>query len=113
MDQNRKSRMEQAEGSREKMRGKGSSVGDRLRETERTSGSGSEKSGGDLGTSSDRAMWEGEGSRSSGRGMGSSRERNRSGSSGERGGGITNRGLDTEQQEQEQLPERGRSQSER
>ena len=41
------------------------------------------------------------------------RMRNREGS-GERGsGGITNRGLEREQSEQEQVPERGRSQSER
>ncbi len=45
---------------------------------------------------------------------GSSGERSR-GSSGERnsGGGITNRGLDREMAEQEQLPDRGHSQSER
>ena len=95
MDQNRKSRMEKAEGSRENVRG----------------------GGGDLGTTSDRAMWEkkeGPSSRERGkgeRGMGSSGERNRSSSSTERGGGITNRELDTEQREQEQLPERGRSKS--
>ena len=100
MNQNRKSRMEKAEGSRENMRGSGSS-------------------GRDLGTSSDRAMWEKDSSspreRGTGdtgeRGMGSAGERNRSGSRSERGGGITNRGLDTEQREQEQLPERGRSKS--
>jgi hypothetical protein len=57
---------------------------------------------------------------SSERGVGSSGERNRSGSGGSsRGssssnsGGITNRELDREQCEQDQLPERGRSQSER
>lgn len=95
MDQNRKSRMEKPEGSRENVRGSGA---------------------GDLGTSSDRAMFEKESfsSRDRGtreRGVGSSGERNRSGSSSERGGGITNRDLDTEQREQEQLPERGRSKS--
>jgi hypothetical protein len=94
MDQNRKSRMEQAEGSRENVRGRGSSIGDHLKDTERPVGSDSEKSGGE-------------------RGRGSSRERNRGNSSGERSSGITNRDLDTEQQELEQLPERGRSQSER
>jgi hypothetical protein len=50
--------------------------------------------------------------------MGSSDERNSAsgmrGSSGtSNSGGITNRELDREQCEQEQLPERGRSQSER
>jgi hypothetical protein len=48
-------------------------------------------------------MEEAEGSRENARG--SDRSRNR--------GGITNRSLDREQCEQEQLPERGRSQSER
>lgn len=95
MNQNRKSRMEKAEGSRENMRGSG---------------------GRDLGTSSDRAMWEKDESSSRGRGtgergMGSSGERSRGSSSTERGGGITNRDLDTEQREQDQLPERGRSKS--
>lgn len=78
MDQNRKSQMEKAEGSREKVRGsasgssgstsgRSSTIGERLRETERMRGS----------------------------------------------GGITNRELEREQREQEELPERGRSQSER
>lgn len=103
MDQNRKSRMEPAEGSRESVRNSGS---------------------GDLGTSSDRAMFNDQSSRSgrgfsrsgsgasgsSERGSGSSSERNRSG---ENSGGITNRELSREQREQEQLPERGTSQSER
>jgi hypothetical protein len=40
------------------------------------------------------------------RGAGSGNERNS-------GGGITNRGLDREMEEQEQLPDRGHSQSER
>ena len=80
MDQNRKrdedmpnrsSNMEKAEGSREDVT----------------------NSGEDLGTSSDRAMFD---------------DRNSSG-----GGGITNRGRDREQAEQDQLPPRGRSQSER
>jgi hypothetical protein len=68
---NRSSNMEPAEGSRENVR----------------------NSGDDLGTSSDRAMFD---------------ERNSSS-----GGGITNRGRDREQAEQNQLPPRGRSQSER
>ena len=66
---NRSSNMEPAEGSRD-----------------------TAKSNGDLGTSSDRAMFD---------------ERNSSS-----GGGITNRGLDVEQSEQDQLPPRGHSQSE-
>ena len=45
------------------------------------------------------------------RGMGWSGERNRSASNSDRRGGITNRDLDTEQREQDQLPERGRSKS--
>jgi hypothetical protein len=67
-----------------------------------------------------------EGSRETVRGSGSSSERGR-GSSGERdsesssrmkrgsedSGGITNRELSREEAEQEQLPERGRSESER
>lgn len=68
---NRSSNMEQAEGSRDTVT----------------------NSGDDLGTSSDRAMFD---------------ERNSSS-----GGGITNRGRDREQQEQDQLPPRGHSQSER
>jgi hypothetical protein len=110
---NRASSREKAEGSRENMRNR-------------------ESGGGDLGTSSDRAMFEERGSseetsRSSSRSMpsergsGASGERNRSSSSGSsssersssNSGGITNRGLDREEREQQQLPERGRSQSER
>jgi hypothetical protein len=49
--------------------------------------------------------------------MGSSDERNSGSRGGSRdsstGGGISNRELEREQSEQEQLPERGRSQSER
>ena len=66
----RSSNMEPAEGSRETV-----------------------KNSGDLGTSSDRAMFD---------------ERNSSS-----GSGITNRGLDREQSEQDSLPPRGQSQSER
>jgi hypothetical protein len=79
----------------------------------------SSSSSDDLGTSSDRAMFADRtssesrsGSSSSERGLGSSEERN-SGSGSARTGGISNRELDQEQCEQEQLPERGRSQSER
>ena len=106
MDQNRKSRMEPAEGSRESMRNSGS---------------------GDLGTSSDRAMFNDESS-SSGRGSsrsgsgssGSSERGSGSSSSSERGsssesessGGISNRELSREQCEQERVPERGKSKSE-
>jgi hypothetical protein len=115
MQQNRKrdqdvptraSNMEKAEGSREQMTNR-------------------ERSSEDLGTSTDRAMFDDEGeprassNRSSDRGSGMSDEKMRgSGTSGERnrgssGGGISNRGRDREQSEQAQLPERGRSQSER
>ena len=116
MDQNRKSRMEKAEGSRENVRGSASesgsspgqrsSIGDKLRQTEQVRGS----EGEDLGTSSDRAMWESESTTSGSRGTGSSAERTRGGttSKSERGGGITNRDLDREQSEQERLPSRGR-----
>ena len=105
MDQNRKrdqdmptrsSNMEPAEGSRETVM----------------------NSGNDLGTSSDRAMFDDrmeEGDQSSSdrdsssmRGVGLSRER-----SGSNSGGITNRPLEQEQKEQDQLPPRGRAQSER
>lgn len=55
------------------------------------------------------------GSSSSERGRGSDSERNRSESESSRdnSGGITNRPLDRERCEQEQVPERGQSQSER
>lgn len=69
---NRASNMEPAEGSRENVRNDAD----------------------DLGTSSDRAMFD---------------ERNSSSG----GGGITNRGRGREQAEQDQLPPRGHSQSER
>lgn len=113
---NRSSNMEQAEGSR-----------DTVRENERMSGSeemrNRESSPGDLGSSSDRAMFsdpeESEGRVSDGgsgdeRGMGSSGERNLGGGDRDssKSGGITNRPLDREQSEQQQLPDRGRSQSE-
>ena|ERR1051325_9682249 len=106
MNQNRKrdddmptrsSNMEPAEGSRETIR----------------------DSGNDLGSSSDRAMFDERVSerpeksndgRSSGDGrMGSTQSERGSSNS----GGITNRPLDREASEQQQLPERGRSKSER
>ena len=75
----------------------------------------------DLGTSSDRAMFDDESPGRSGsmdtseRGSGSADARGK-GSSGERNssdsGGITNRERSREECEQEQLPERGRSRSE-
>ena len=111
MDQNRKntssapnraSRMEKAEGSRENVRGSSS------------------ETPGDLGTSSDRAMFSdrgsSEGRSSSERGIGSSSERGMGGSSSRKSsnsGGISNRELSREECEQEQLPGRGRSGSER
>jgi len=73
----------------------------------------------DLGSSSDRAMFDermrsGEPTTGDDRG-GSQREREKGSSrAGDQAnaGGITNRPLDEEQSEQEQLPERGRSKSE-
>ena len=142
MDQNRKSRMEPAEGSRET-----ALENESMSSSERTSGErmrNRESSSDDLGSSSDRAMMTGRNSESrtsdesgmgssssssvsSERGSGSSGERNLGGSSrsssdrsssgssrsSSNSGGITNRELDREQCEQDQLPERGRSQSER
>jgi hypothetical protein len=97
-------RAEQAEGSRERMTNRDSSDAD-------------------LGTSSDRAMFaEGESrlkNKSSKRGSDHSTEHSRgSGPSGERnrdssGDGIGNREPDREHMEQDQLPKRGPSQSER
>jgi hypothetical protein len=128
MDQNRKSRMEPAEGSRETALENERSGGEQMRGERMRN---RESSSRDLGSSSDRAMMTGRGSEarddaqevdsggSSGmtaeRGQGRSGERNAdsSGSRGSKTGGITNRDLDREQSEQEQLPERGRSQSER
>ena len=90
---NRSSNMEPAEGSRETVMNSGS----------------------DLGTSSDRAMFDerlsdgdrdGSDNSSSERGAGSGGERDRPNN-----GGITNRPLDVEQSEQDQLPSRGHSQS--
>ena len=80
----RSSNMEKAEGSREQMIDRGTGEGD-------------------LGTSSDRAMFdtEGEPRRKPG-------ERNRNSS----GSGISNRGSDEERSRQERVPERGKSQSE-
>jgi hypothetical protein len=106
---NRQSSMEQAEGSRET-----------ARESESVRNRGSARAGSqgeDLGTSSDRAMMidreseerdSADVSRSSGRASSST-----SGEPGGRSGGISNRGRDREVSEQQQLPERGRSQSER
>jgi hypothetical protein len=100
----RASNMEQAEGSRERMTNRDSSDAD-------------------LGTSTDRAMFsEGESrlkDKSSQRGWDQSTEHSRgSGRSGERnrgssGEGISNRGPERERMEQDRLPERGRSESER
>ena len=93
---NRASNMEQAEGSRERMTNR-------------------ESSDADLGTSTDRAMFDDEAESrmspegSSERGSGMSRERHRESG----GGGISNRGQDRERSEQDSLPERGKSQSER
>ena len=107
----RSTNMEQAEGSRESARSS---------ESARNRGS----SGPDLGTSSDRAMFSDDlpseqqrdresdsdsssnSSSRSERGAISEGERNRA-----RGGGISNRELDREQNEQDMLPDRGRSQS--
>jgi hypothetical protein len=76
-------------------------------------------SGNDLGSASDRAMFDermDESQRPGSAGDRSSSERS-SGSSGERNqsssGGISNRGRDREQREQDELPDRGQSQSER
>ena len=105
-------------------------------ETDRMSGSermrNRESSTQDLGTTSDRAMMtgrnaEGRASEDGGpsssssaserseRGMGSSGEQNRESSSSRsrNSGGISNRELDRQQSEQDSLPDRGRSQSER
>jgi len=46
------------------------------------------------------------------RGLGNQGEQNRESGRRERGSGITNRGMDREMSEQQDLPERGRSQSE-
>ena len=86
---NRSSNMEQAEGSRESYAGAGA-IRNRPED--------------DLGTSSDRAMFEDR--ESADERDDASHERSRSNS-----GGITNRPLDREQSEQERLPGRGRSQS--
>ena len=102
----RSSNMEKAEGSREQMTNRDSSDAD-------------------LGTSTDRARFDDEGEsrmptdRSHERGSGMSGDptqgagRSREGNRGSSGGGISNRGRDREQREQDRLPERGTSQSER
>jgi len=60
-------------------------------------------------------MEQAEGSRGQQQGRGSEGERNAENNQGSRSntGGITNRPLDREQSEQDNLPERGQSQSER
>lgn len=98
---NRSSNMEQAEGSRES-----STDAESMRNRREN----------DLGTSSDRAMFDEpeaaeerdtpSSSSTGGRSGSSSRERRRG-----NGGGITNRPLDREQREQERVPARGRSHS--
>lgn len=98
---NRSSNMEQAEGSR-----RSHEESDKMRN----------RTEDDLGTSSDRAMFEDPDSaeeRESLRGSVSGPQRQGSTDQGSRSdtGGITNRPLDLEQHEQEQLPPRGRSQS--
>ncbi|MNC85367.1 hypothetical protein D3C83_09610 [compost metagenome] len=130
MDHNRKSMMEPAEGSRET-----AVENERLSsESGRMSGEdmrNRESPSDDLGSSSDRAMMTGRSSEgrdmpagdldsatssdmSSERGRGNAGERNAGGTENRgRTGGITNRGLDREQSEQDQLPGRGRSQTER
>ena len=102
----RASNMEEAEGSREQLTNR-------------------DASDADLGTSTDRAMFDDEGEsrmpadRSTERGSGTSGDMTRGsghareGNRGSSGGGISNRGRDRERREQDQLPERGRSQSER
>jgi|SRR4051794_11497093 hypothetical protein len=95
---NRSSNMEQAEGSRDNVRNSGNDLGsasDRAMFSDRMDESDSQSSSEDSANSSER-------------GVGSTGERNSSS-----GGGITNRGRDIEQAEQDRLPDRGRSQSER
>jgi hypothetical protein len=110
---NRSSNMEQAEGSRESGRDNERMSGEeRMRNRESSSE--------DLGSSSDRAMFSDRetaeprsGAASEERGVGASSERNLGESDVSGGGGISNRDLEREQMEQEELPERGHSQSER
>jgi hypothetical protein len=92
---------------------------DQNRGNERNHSSESSGSGSVLGNK--ESFEHGSGTSDMARGMGSSSERGRgsdssmgsdSGSSGKHGGGISNRGLDQERDEQSRLPERGRSQSE-
>ena len=118
---NRQSNMEPAEGSRESERTRGQQQGGSSgarQQGQRSAlddqesfehGTGSDDVARGMGSSSGR----GTGSNQE-RNMGSSRERNMSSNEDRaRGGGITNRGTEREQDEQDQLPERGRSQSER
>ncbi len=100
---NRSSNMEQAEGSRDTVRNDLGTSSDRAMYSERTS-SGDRDSSGDRGRSK---RHEGSGSTTE-RGTGRGGERNSSS-----GGGISNRSHDREQSEQDELPERGRSRSER
>ena len=93
---NRSSNMEQAEGSRE------STNTDSMRNRQED----------DLGTSSDRAMFEDRESAEERGTESSEQDRKRSFEQGRsKSGGITNRPLEEEHSEQEQLPQRGRSQS--
>jgi hypothetical protein len=97
---NRSSNMEQAEGSRESQMGTES-----MRNQQKK----------DLGTSSDRAMFEDQDSAEQRKrgGVPASGDRKEESTREQDGnaGGITNRPLDREQKEQEQLPPRGRSQT--
>jgi hypothetical protein len=101
---NRQSNMEKAEGSRQSERGAGQERG------------GTAPSGGHQRSVMDDqdAFEHGSGGDAISRGMGSTGERG-AGPDGERnrGGGISNRDMAREQDEQDRLPERGRSQSER
>jgi hypothetical protein len=92
---NRQSNMEPAEGSRE-------TVDDSILNRE----------GQDLGTASDRAMMTDRESEQRPRSDEPPSEHGASDRNSGKTGGITNRGLDREMSEQEQLPGRGRSQSE-
>jgi hypothetical protein len=107
-------------GSSSRDRDRSSGGSSRSSESMRNRESESESPSQDLGSSSDRAMFTERGSAEgrsgpSERGTGSSDERNMGSSdrTSSNSGGITNRELSREQSEQEQLPERGRSQSER
>jgi hypothetical protein len=100
---NRQSNMEQAEGSNAQERGRAQDRGGRGSAREHESS-----------VMDDQDTFEhGSGGSGVSKGMSQTGERG-AGSGGERHrGGITNRGADRERMEQDQLPERGRSQSER